>query len=99
MEKPKPFWWPETPAFIAILLVASVVCLAFVLAFRAPDGDMFKFMIGGLMTTGFASIIGFYFGSSQGSKDKDTAMAKIATGDANPPPQTNGTAVHQEPKP
>lgn len=62
------------PEIIALLLVVAVVALTFVLAFRDPGGDMFKFMVGGLMTTGFAAIVGFYFGSSAGSKAKDDAL-------------------------
>lgn len=75
----------DTPSFIAIALVVSVIVLAFVLAFRDPSGDMFKFMVGGLMTTGFAAIVGFYFGSSTGSKAKDDALIAKATNGQEPP--------------
>lgn len=86
----KPFWWPETPqTLIGVVLVLAVVILTFVLAFKDPSGDMFKFMIGGLMTTGFAAIIGFYFGSSAGSKSKDDALMLAAkSGASTPPPVT-----------
>lgn len=78
-KRDTPFWWPETPqTLIGVALVLAVIFLTFLLAFKAPDGDMFKMMVGGLMTVGFASIIGFYFGSSAGSKDKDAAMVKMA---------------------
>lgn len=87
---PAPYWWPSPPVAIAALLVVSVVALAFILAFRAPDGDMFKFMVGGLMTTGFASIIAYFFGSNTGSKDKDVTIARAMAA-------TNGPPVTPEP--
>jgi hypothetical protein len=84
MEPSKPWYVPDTPTIIALVLIAAVVLLAFMLAVRDPGGDMFKFMVGGLMTVGFASVISFYFGSSSGSKDKDNAIiAQMAP--------TNGT--------
>lgn len=70
----------DFPAVLAGLLVFAVVVLTFVLAFRDPGGDMFKFMVGGLMTTGFAAIVGYYFGSSTGSKSKDDALIAKAEG-------------------
>jgi type IV secretory pathway VirB10-like protein len=72
---------PDTPSFIALILVISIVSLVFVLAITGKsDSDIFKILVGGLMTVGFTNIVGFYFGSSQGSKDKDTALASIASG-------------------
>lgn len=70
----KPWWVPDTPTIIALVMVGAIVALAFMLAARDPGGDMFKFMVGGLMTVGFASVIAFYFGSSSGSKNKDDAL-------------------------
>ena len=73
------------------------VLLAFVLAFRpnVPDSDIFKVLIGGFMTVGFASIINFYFGSSSGSKSKDDTLNQIAAAAT----QTNGSAEHAAPVP
>lgn len=83
----KPFWWPEPQALLAIIMVCSMVALAFVLVFKqAPDSDIFKMLIGGFMTTGFATIINFYFGSSKGSATKDETISKITTSQTVIPP-------------
>jgi len=82
MESPsKPFWWPDPQSFIAVVLVLAMVTLVFVLVMRGsvPESDMLKMVVGGLMTTGFATIISFYFGSSKGSKEKDDALINKAT--------------------
>jgi hypothetical protein len=72
---------PDTPSFIALILVISIVGLVFLMAITGKsDSDIFKVLVGGLMTVGFTNIVGFYFGSSQGSKDKDAALATIASG-------------------
>lgn len=81
----KPYWFPDMPGVIALIMVAAVVILAFMLAVRDPGGDMFKFMVGGLMTVGFASIMAFYYGSSSGSKDKDNAIIGQMAPAKNPP--------------
>lgn len=96
-ESSRPVWLPDMPGFIAILNILAVVGLAILLAFRDPTGDMFKFMVGGLMTVGYSSIIAFFFGSSQGSKDKDAAMAKIAGGAPESPPATVPTVTPTAP--
>lgn len=82
MDTPtKPFWWPDPQSFIAVVLVLAMVTLVFVLVLRGtvPESDMLKMVVGGLMTTGFATIISFYFGSSKGSKEKDDALIVKAT--------------------
>lgn len=84
-ESRKPYWFPDMPGAIAIVLIVAVVVLAVMLAFRDPGGDMFKFMVGGLMTVGFSSIVAFYFGSSAGSKDKDNAIIGQMAPAKNPP--------------
>lgn len=81
----KPYWFPDMPGAIAIVLILAVVGLAVMLALRDPGGDMFKFMVGGLMTVGFSSIVSFYFGSSAGSKDKDNAIIGQMAPAKNPP--------------
>lgn len=68
----------KTADVIALSLVGSMIAMAFVLAIRSPDSDIFKMLMGGLVTVGFASIIGFYFGSSSGSKAKDDTLNAIA---------------------
>src|SRR5262249_53338571 len=87
-EKTMPKISIDTKSFIAIVLVLAVIGLTFGLALkRAPDSDIFKMMPGALMTVGFATIIGFYFGSSQGSKDKDDAISHIAMSGVNGAPK------------
>lgn len=74
----------DTKSAIAISLVTSMIAMAFVLALRAPDSDIFKIVIGGLMTVGFSNIISFYFGSSSGSKAKDDTLNQIAITSSQP---------------
>ncbi len=71
--------------YIAGLLVTAVVVLMFVLVFHPikDADDITKMLIGGVMTVGFATIIGFYFGSSKGSKDKDNTLSAIASSEQN----------------
>lgn len=70
--------FPDTQSFVAISLIMSIIGLAYTLVFTGKaDTDMFKIMVGGLMTVGFANVIGYYFGSSSGSKEKDTAMSGV----------------------
>lgn len=73
--------FPDTQSALAIILVTAVIVLMFVLALTGKtETDTFKIMVGGLMTVGFASVIGFYFGSSAGSKTKDdTINAAVQT--------------------
>ena len=80
--------FPDTQSMLAIILVTAVIVLMFVLALTGKtETDTFKIMVGGLMTVGFASVIGFYFGSSAGSKTKDdTINAAVQTAAANNPP-------------
>ena len=80
----------DTKSAIAVTLIASMVAMAFLLAIRNPDSDIFKMLMGGLVTVGFASVINFYFGSSSGSKAKDDTLNQIAVNAI--PPTTNGTA-------
>lgn len=68
----------DTRSAIAMVLIIAMVAMAFLLAIRNPDSDIFKMLMGGLVTVGFASVIGFYFGSSSGSKAKDDTLNQIA---------------------
>ncbi len=74
---------PDTQSFLAITLVVSLVVLVFLLALNGQsDSDTFKILVGGLMTVGFSNIIGFYFGSSQGSKTKDDTINTLSANEA-----------------
>jgi hypothetical protein len=79
------FKLPDTQSSIALGLVLAVIALIFVMALTGKtETDTFKIMVGGLMTVGFANVIGFYFGSSQGSKTKDDTINAAVI--ANKPP-------------
>lgn len=69
----------NTRDFIAIVLTMSLVALTFVLAIRTPDADVFKILLGALLSVGFTSSIGFYFNSSKGSEEKSEFIAATAT--------------------
>ena len=68
----------DARSLLAIMLLGGVMALAFLLAIKAPDSDTFKILLGGLMTTGFAGVIQWYYGSSSGSAMKDEALAKTS---------------------
>ena len=73
--------FPDTPSFLAIVLVISIVSLVFMLAVMGQaNTDTFKILVGGLMTVGFTNIVGFYFGSSSSSKAKDDTISAMVTG-------------------
>ena len=72
--------FPDTPSFLAMVLVVSIVGLVFMLAVMGQaNTDTFKILVGGLMTVGFTNIVGFYFGSSSSSKAKDETISTMAT--------------------
>jgi hypothetical protein len=72
--------FPDTPSFLAVVLVISIVGLVFMLAVMGQSNtDTFKILVGGLMTVGFTNIVGFYFGSSSSSKAKDETISTMAT--------------------
>lgn len=68
---------------MALELSTALVALTFVLAIRAPESDAFKMLLGGMLTTGFSTAVGYYFNSSKGSDDKnkvlETATQALAT--------------------
>ncbi len=77
--------FPDTQSFLAIALITAVVALIFVMALTGKtETDTFKIMVGGLMTVGFSNVIGFYFGSSQGSKTKDDTINAAVTNSTTP---------------
>lgn len=61
--------------FLALLIVAGMIGLIGALfVFPVPDSDLFKIVASAYVTGGFSTIIGYYFGSSSGSKDKDEVI-------------------------
>lgn len=82
----KEFQLPDTPSFLAMVLVLAIVLLVFVLVFIGEtNSDVFKVLVGALMSVGFTNIVGFYFGSSQGSKTKDDTINTLSARDSPPP--------------
>jgi hypothetical protein len=73
------FKLPDTPSFIAVILVVSIVLLVFTLAFLGGvNSQVFNVLVGGLMSVGFTNIVGYYFGSSSSSKAKDETISTLA---------------------
>jgi hypothetical protein len=64
---------------LALVMVTSVMAMAFLLAVTHPDSDIFKMMLGTVVGASLTPAINWYFGSSSGSAMKDEALAKTAT--------------------
>ncbi len=79
MNTDKPWWVPDTRAILAVFLVVSVVSITFLVILHPPasDNQLAQVLVGALVTTGLAAIIGFYFGSSSSSKDKDDTISSM----------------------
>lgn len=79
MNTEKPWWVPDTRAILAIFLVVSVVMITFLVILHPPasDNQLAQVLVGALVTTGLAAIIGFYFGSSSSAKDKDETISNM----------------------
>ncbi len=75
-------------SYVAVMLSTSTVAMIFLLILHPMQqaDDVTKTAIGAMLTVGFASIINFYFGSSQGSKAKDDTLNAIALQPAAAPP-------------
>jgi hypothetical protein len=84
--------FPDTQSLIAVSLTMSIIGLVFLLALTGQvNSDTFKILVGGLMSVGFTNVVGFYFGSSAGSKAKDESIATLVASVA---PNGNGTTPH-----
>jgi hypothetical protein len=79
-SKPRPYWLPDTRGVLAITLIVALVVMSFVLIAKdkAIDNPALNMLLGGFMTVGFATIINYYFGSSDGSAKKDDTISHIA---------------------
>ncbi len=90
MNIEKPWWVPETRAILAVFLVMSVVAITFLVLIHPPasDNQLAQVLVGALVTTGLAAIIGFYFGSSSSSKDKDDTISSMVIKQPTPTPLT-----------
>jgi hypothetical protein len=79
--------WNNTQKILAFLIVIALIVVILIWIFHPPTGDaasnsVLNVLVGALV--GMAGMVAtFYFGSSQGSKDKDQALSAIATGTGN----------------
>ena len=79
--------WNNTQKILAFLIVVALIVVILIWIFHPPTGDaasnsVLNVLVGALV--GMAGMVAtFYFGSSQGSKDKDQALSAIATGTGN----------------
>ena len=64
---------------LALVMVVSVMAMAFLLAVTHADSDIFKMMLGTVVGASLTPAINWYFGSSKGSAMKDEVLAKTAT--------------------
>jgi len=75
----RPYWFPDTQGFLALGIIIVVSALAFLLlgsSTKFDDKIAGAFMtLLGVLTACLKDVYGFYFGSSQGSKDKDQTIA------------------------
>ena len=75
--------WSNTQKILAFVIVDALIVVILIWIFHPPTGDaasnsVLNVLVGALV--GMAGMVAtFYFGSSQGSKDKDQALSAIAT--------------------
>jgi hypothetical protein len=70
----------DTPSLIAATLVGAIVVLPYVMiATGKTDTDVFKVLVGALISVGLTNVVGFYFGSSASSKVKDETINTMAS--------------------
>ena len=67
-------------------LIVSWLLVAPFLGLPLPDSDLAKSAVNTYLTAGFIIVVGYFFGSSSGSKDKDDVLGRIASGDTNAKP-------------
>lgn len=77
----------DTRSTIAVLLVSAMIALAAYLAWKQPDSDAFKILLGALISTGFTAVIGYYFGSSSNADKKDASQSRVMEALAGPEPE------------
>lgn len=99
--------WNNTQKILAFVIIIALVVVILIWIFHPPTGDaasnsVLNVLVGALV--GMAGMVAtFYFGSSQGSKDKDQALIASATGTGNgsgtssPAPVPTETSDHAAP--
>lgn len=80
----KPFWWPDTQAFLAGAIVLICGVALFVRMFHPTNTDdkMLDTMITILFSTCLVSVFGYSFGSSRGSAAKDETISNVVSGNS-----------------
>lgn len=90
----------EGATFALACCVIAGVFFAFgmMLFFPVPEAnrDVVNVVLGGLMTVGFAGVISYYFGSSQGSDQKNKTIETLAAGAVAPITTTTTVTTDQE---
>ena len=84
MKDNKPYWMPDTQGFLAIAIIivmATVILILLTKDYTNINDKVFGALLTllGVLAGCFKDVYGFFFGSSSGSKNKDDAIAKIAT--------------------
>lgn len=91
MEAKRPIWWPDTQGFLALAIIILVAIIVLILLMHPPAIDErtsgVLMTIVGVLIACMKDVYAFFFGSSKGSKDKDSTLATIAT---EPPPPAPG---------
>lgn len=83
----------DTKSAIAMTVVAGLLTVLFFLIFvPVPESDAFKMLLSSMMTVGFATIMNYFFGSSDSSGAKDKTLGEIAKKSTGTGPGTIGPA-------
>ena len=77
---------PDTRGFIALGLFALVFFLFSLLAFNPhlADIQLFGVLATAVVSGAFGSMVGYFYGSTKGSSDKDATLAKQLDKGSNP---------------
>lgn len=81
MDKPRPFWMPDTKGFLAIIIVAIFAACVFILMFKQGPADTTIFAVLttllGVLAGVIKDVYGYHFGSSASSSSKDDTISKM----------------------
>lgn len=99
----RPYWFPDTKGFLAILVVALFGTTIFVLMFKTGPADTTIFAVLttllGVLAGVIKDVYGYHFGSSASSSAKDEAIIGQMAPAKNPPnPPTEPVVLVEEPK-
>lgn len=79
LRRARPFWLPDTQGFLALAIIAVIATVVFMLLMKPPALDeraagMLMTVVGVLIAC-LKDVYAFFFGSSAGSRSKDTTIA------------------------